>query len=443
MVSPGVRRRRRQVAVGTTLAVALLSTCAWYDVHARARAGDEVSRLAVASQNLARLRDNVMLTNYAEAVTTNTRNELQASISTTLGQTSGVESSLSSANTVVAQLNVGVTTLVTCLGGVEGALKQIAANDNAQAANDISSVSGPCGALENATQVGLVYPFDFPDPDVIVVGQTYYAYATNSVAGNIQIITSNDLTHWTAIGNALPALPAWATPDFTWSPSVDEVGGRFVLYYAVDVARTATECISVATSTSPRGPFVDSSTAPLECQRALGGSIDPSTFTDANGTTYLAWKSNDAGSSRIWAEPLDAVGTAFAPGATPSTLLAADQGWEHGTIEAPDMVPAGGHYFLFFSGNKWNSADYAVGVATCSGPLGPCNDTTSGPILASGTGVAGPGGEAVFTDASGASWIAFHAWAPGAVGFPNSRDLYVRRLDLSGPVPTVEAPPAG
>jgi len=57
--------------------------------------------------------------------------------------------------------------------------------------------------------------------------------------------------------------------------------------------------------------------------------------------------------------------------------------------------------------------------------------------------VAGPGGEAVFTDASGASWIAFHAWAPGAVGFPNSRDLYVRRLDLSGPVPTVEAPPAG
>jgi hypothetical protein len=29
------------------------------------------------------------------------------------------------------------------------------------------------------------------------------------------------------------------------------------------------------------------------------------------------------------------------------------------------------------------------------------------------------------------------------VGFPNSRDLYIRRLDLSGPVPTVGAPPPG
>jgi hypothetical protein len=84
-----------------------------------------------------------------------------------------------------------------------------------------------------------------------------------------------------------------------------------------------------------------------------------------------------------------------------------------------------------------------VGVATCSGPLGPCSEPTPAPILSSGPGVAGPGGESIFTDTSGAYWIAFHAWVPGAVGFPNSRDLYIRRLDLSGPVPTVGAPPSG
>jgi hypothetical protein len=431
------------VAIGAVLAIALVATSTWYDVHARTRARNEDSRLAVANRHLARLHHNLVLTDFAAAVTTNERNALQASISTTLAQTSGVDSSLSSAKAVVAQLNVGITTLDTCLGGVENALKQIAANDNAQAATDISAVSGPCAALDHTASDGLVYPFDFPDPDVILVGQTYYAYATNSVAGNIQIIASKDLTHWTAVGNALPALPTWAVPDFTWAPSVDQVGGGFVLYYAVDVAKNKTECISAATSTSPQGPFVDSSTAPLECQTARGGSIDPSTFTDLNGTTYLAWKSNDAGSSRLWAASLDPSGTAFAPGATPSMLLAADQGWEQGTIEAPDMVPDGGHYFLFFSGNNWNSADYAVGVATCSGPLGPCSDAQSGPILASGAGVAGPGGETVFTDASGASWIAFHAWVPGAVGFPNSRDLYIRRLDLSGPLPTVGAPASG
>jgi hypothetical protein len=51
--------------------------------------------------------------------------------------------------------------------------------------------------------------------------------------------------------------------------------------------------------------------------------------------------------------------------------------------------------------------------------------------------VAGPGGESVFADTSGNFWIAFHAWVPGAVGFPNSRDLYLRRLTFSGSVPAV------
>jgi len=53
--------------------------------------------------------------------------------------------------------------------------------------------------------------------------------------------------------------------------------------------------------------------------------------------------------------------------------------------------------------------------------------------------VAGPGGESVFADMTGAYWIAFHAWVPGAVGFPNSRDLYLRRLNVSGSAPVVAA----
>jgi beta-xylosidase len=215
------------------------------------------------------------------------------------------------------------------------------------------------------------------------------------------------------------------------------------MYYAVDVAATSTECISVATSSRAQGPFVDSSTAPLECQQALGGSIDPSTFTDANGLSYLLWKSGGPGSSKIWSEQLNAAGTGFANATSPTPLLVPDRAWEAGTVEAPDLVLAHGHYFLFFSGNDWNGANYAVGVASCTGPVGPCADATPNPVLASGTGIAGPGGESVFTDASGASWIAFHAWVPGAVGFPNSRDLYLRQLDLSGTVPAVAVPGPG
>ena len=51
---------------------------------------------------------------------------------------------------------------------------------------------------------GLAYPFDFPDPFVLMVGGTYYAYATNSVEGNIQIIQSSDRTHWTAVRQRPP-----------------------------------------------------------------------------------------------------------------------------------------------------------------------------------------------------------------------------------------------
>ena len=44
----------------------------------------------------------------------------------------------------------------------------------------------------------------------------------------------------------------------------------------------------------------------------------------------------------------------------------------------------------------------------------------------------------MFTDGSGSYWIAFHAWTAGAVGYPNSRDLYIRRLNLAGAVPVIQ-----
>ena len=152
------------------------------------------------------------------------------------------------------------------------------------------------------------------------------------------------------------------------------------------------------------------------------------------------WKSGGPGTSKIWSQQLTPSGTSFAAGTNPTSLLTPDQSWQSGTVEAPDLVTTGGHYDLFFSGNDWNSSHYAVGVANCTGPLGPCSDAGPDPILSNGAGVAGPGGESVFADTAGNYWIAFHAWVPGAVGFPNSRDLYLRRLSFAGPVPAVTAP---
>jgi hypothetical protein len=157
---------------------------------------------------------------------------------------------------------------------------------------------------------------------------------------------------------------------------------------------------------------------------------------------FLVWKSDGGtGPATIWSEQLNASGTGFVTGASPTQLLVPDQAWEAGVVEAPDLVTSGGRYFLFYSANNWNSADYAIGVATCSGPLGPCSEPLTQPLLASSPKMEGPGGADVFTDGSGSYWIAFHAWTAGAVGYPNSRDLYLRRLVLSGATPVIE--PAG
>ncbi len=427
----GHRRHRWVVGAAIVIGVGALVAATWTDIDARTQSRDEGAALTAANAHLAALRHQVAVTRFAEAVTKSKRDALQGSIASTMSQLAVTNGSLANANVHAYVQGVGIDTLQTCLGGVKRAFGHITAKNNAQAAKDITSVSGACTQLAGGANTGLVYPFDFPDPSVILVDDTYYAYATNSVGGNIQIIDSTDLTQWNSVGNALPNLPAWATSNYTWAPAVAMIGGTFVLYYAVDVAGTGQECISVATAGRPQGPFTDRSTAPLECQKSLGGSIDPASFIDTNGTPYLVWKSGGPGSSRIWSQQLVPAGTSFVAGTNPTSLLVPDQPWEGTTVEAPDMVTTSGHYYLFFSGNDWDSANYAVGVATCSGPLGPCSDATPSPILSSGPAVAGPGGESIFADTSGNFWIAFHAWVPGAVGFPNSRDLYLRRVTFS------------
>lgn len=396
--------------------------------------------MTVAKIRLVRLRREVTSMEGVKRSTTAKRDELAAFMQITLGHLWTTNLSLNGAKVTAYLQGVNISTLETCLGGIRNALHAIKAGNNAQATSDISAVAAPCTQLEGGTTAGLVYPFDFADPDVIHVGSTYYAYATNSVGGNIQIIESTNLSHWTAAGSALPHLPTWASANYTWSPSVAFIGGKYDLYYAVDPTGSTSECISVATSASPLGPFVDSSTAPMECQPSLGGAIDPDAFVDASGAVFLLWKTGAAGSAKIWAQALDPSGTTLAAGTNPSSILAPDQAWEGGNVEAPDLVEANGRYVLFFSGNDWSSANYAIGAAQCATPLGPCSDVSSAPLFATGAGIAGPGSESVFPDASGDMWIAFDAWNPGSVGGSNSRGFYVRHVNLSG-TPSVGGPP--
>ena len=271
----------------------------------------------------------------------------------------------------------------------------------------------------------LAYGGDFPDPGILVVGNTYYAYSTEVGSVNVPVMTSTDLTHWSAITDALKALPAWAAPGSTWAPTVLVRGGTYALYYTTRHAYSGRQCVSVATSASPRGPFIDTSSGPLVCQFSLGGSIDPSVFTDTNATSYLLWKSDNNALGRpttLWGQQLAANGVGFARRSQPVALLSQDAAWQAPAIEGPALMRSGSTYYLFYGANRWDSATSGIGYATCARPLGPCTDrSTSGPWLstsAAGTPPIGPQGPSVFTDLSGVTRLAFAGWN-GTVGYPN------------------------
>jgi beta-xylosidase len=305
-----------------------------------------------------------------------------------------------------------------------------------------ASVSGVISPASGAT--GPAYGKDFPDPHVLVVGGVFYAYSTNVPGMNVPVTSSTNLTSWTATSDALRALPQWATPGRTWAPTVLARGGAYVLYYTVEETSTGLQCLSVATASSPRGPFKDRSSGPLVCQFLLGGSIDPYVFSDSQGSSYLLWKSDDNALGHLtslWGQSLASNGTGFALRSSPVRLLTQTAPWQAPAMEGPAMVKSPTTYYLFYGANKWYTSSSAIGYATCSTPLGPCVDqSTSGPWFATSptlTPPLGPQGPTVFTDSTGTTRLGFSAWN-GTPGYPNGvRALWIAPLTFPNGQPTL------
>jgi beta-xylosidase len=296
--------------------------------------------------------------------------------------------------------------------------------------------AGRAGAAGSSFQ-SPVYAGDFPDPSVLLVNGTYWAYSTGSGGRNLQVMSSPDLHSWTTPAEALAALPSWASPGRTWAPGVTLIGGTYVMYYTVRDTALAMQCISVATASTPGGPFADSSPGPLVCQTTDGGSIDPNPFLDpVSGNLFLIWKSDDNSiglKSHIWAEQLAPSGLGFAAGTVPSKLLTESAAWQSPTIEGPTMFHYGSTYYLFYGANSWSSAGSGIGYAKSSTLLGSySNKSTLGTWLGTTGNAQGPQGPMIFKDTSNATRLAFAAW-DGPVGYQNggARSLWVASLGFN------------
>jgi hypothetical protein len=287
------------------------------------------------------------------------------------------------------------------------------------------------------------------DPFVLDSGAShndYWAFVTGSL---FPMLHSTDLVHWASAGKAMAARPSWVIQSgdwHPWGPSVVQVPGPCpgtgsttcnVMYYTGVSATWQVNCVGVATSASPGGPYVDqgplsdgtpdASGRPIGCGDNQGyGLIDPSPFRDPSGQSYLyvstahvcaqASGSCTAGNSRL--RPTLSV-IPLAPGQLSAAgprvpLLSGDAGsWEAvggfaPNVEGPAMVLHNATYYLFYSGGSYLDA-YGMGYATGSSPTGPFTKSPANPILSQTEGVFSPGGADVpVMGPHGSSWLVYH-----------------------------------
>lgn len=303
-----------------------------------------------------------------------------------------------------------------------------------------------------------VYRVNFPDPFIIQHEGRYLAYATNAERdqANVQMAVSPDLVNWAPLKHkgklhdAMPVLPRWAERGWTWAPEVLRLDDRFLLFFTARERDSGLQCTGVAESTNPLGPFTSEAEAPLVCQRELGGTIDASPFRDSDRRLYLYYKAdaNAVGKpTEIFVQPMTEDGLGLT--GEPVALLRNDQPWEEHVIESPTMVRQGEDYVLFYSANHfgWEPhqrlSPYAMGYATCEGPLGPCRDAPENPILYSYSDrragcLSGPGHQAVF-EADRRQYIVFHAHIArgGCQNAKKGRQMYIAPLGWQDGKPVI------
>lgn len=311
----------------------------------------------------------------------------------------------------------------------------------------VAAAADPAAADRGAHEtIRPVIDANFADPDVLLVDGTYYAYATNTDGQNIQLQTSRDLRSWVPQPDVLPTLGAWtgpcsftpggATDNCVWAPHVSAMPSGFALYYTAHDATSGRQCIGVATSTSPKGPFAPVGAGPLVCPSGargtqdLGGAIDAATYYE-DGQNYLLWKTDGnccAGKTAIiYLQPLSADGTSLT--GPPREMIRRDRANEGNVVEAPNLIKHDDTYYLFYSANDFYGGAYRTDYATAPSLNGPWTKAPTDLMTTDrfAGDVRGPGGEAIFTNRDGGLSLAFHGWDPSYT----YRGMYVSDLTFS------------
>jgi arabinan endo-1,5-alpha-L-arabinosidase len=281
------------------------------------------------------------------------------------------------------------------------------------------------------------------DPMVLDRGTTHSSYFMYATGGGFPTARSSDLVHWSDAGLAMPPRPAWAqqTGDYNpWAPSVIEkpqpcpgsaTGPCFVMFFTSKHAAMdpPSNCIGVATSPDPAGPFTDrgplaspggeadQSGRPIGCGDDGGYSnIDPAPFVDAGGAAYLYLSTGHRCATPAphlacpWDRTISVIPLRqdlLAANASRKPLFASGSEWESSVVENPWVRRRGGVYELFYSGGVYTGA-YGMGYATGASPSGPFAKSAANPVLHDSSEVKSAGGGSLVTGPKGGTWVAYH-----------------------------------
>ncbi|KAH0373132.1 glycoside hydrolase family 43 protein, partial [Aureobasidium melanogenum] len=282
-------------------------------------------------------------------------------------------------------------------------------------------------SLSKRATIDLAISANFPDPSVIKVNGTWYAFATHTRGTDIkiQVAQSVNFEDWTIVKNAdgsqfdaLPVLPAWVRMAnyLTWAPDVQQLDdGSFIMYFSATTAASpdgSKHCVGAATSPTIMGPYTSLADA-LFCPLSRGGAIDASGFKDRNGKRYVVYKvdGNSIGhggacgntvapivGTPLMLQPVAADGHTFTGNAV--ALLDNDGATDQGILEAPFLTRSrAGVYFLFFSSGCFATPGYTVSYATATNLTGPYTRASS-PLFRTddGNGLKAPGGMSIWGD---------------------------------------------
>ena len=164
-----------------------------------------------------------------------------------------------------------------------------------------------------------VLPGQYADPDIDYFDGKFWIFPTTdgypSWSGTVfHAFSSENMVDWTDEGiimelaNSNPgvnekgvqiAASPWAVKGSAWAPTIEKKGDKYYFYYCGKDSN-GTSAIGVAWADNPAGPYTDLGTPLLTvsmCRNAgvsMGQAIDPSIFTDDDGTSYITFGNGSA-----------------------------------------------------------------------------------------------------------------------------------------------------